>query len=231
LRVSAVIVAAGSSKRMDNGVDKLSVMIEGRTLLAWTISRFEAVSIIDEIILVVRAESLDYVRDEVAGIEEFKKVKAVVQGGDQRQKSTENGLNAISEDAEIVLIHDGARPLVRAEEIASVIQSAKENGAALLAVRCKDTVKEVMDNRIIKTLPRDTLWLAQTPQGFRRDIIVDALKSAKDEGYLGTDEASLVERMGVNVSIVEGRSNNIKVTIPEDVNHIQYYLKRELMDA
>ncbi len=231
MSVSAVIVAAGSSKRMDNGVDKLSVMIEGRSLLAWTISRFEAVSDIDEIILVVRTESIESVREEVAGNEEFKKVNAVVAGGDQRQNSTENGLNATAEDAEIVLIHDGARPLVRAEDIDWVIQSTKENGAALLAARCKDTVKEVMDSKIIKTLSRDTLWLAQTPQGFRKDIIVDALKSAKDDGYLGTDEASLVERMGVDVSIVEGRSNNIKVTYPEDVEHIRSYLKRELMDA
>ena len=231
MSVSAVIVAAGRSKRMDNGVDKLSVKIEGRTLLAWTISRFEAVSTIDEIILVVREESLDYVRDEVVGNEGFKKVNAVVAGGDQRQKSTENGLNATAEDAEIVLIHDGARPLVRAEEIDSVIQSAKENGAALLAVRCKDTVKEVIDNKIIKTLPRDALWLAQTPQGFRRDIIVDALKSARDENYLGTDEASLVERMGVNISIVEGRSGNIKVTFPEDVEHVRSSLKREAVSA
>jgi len=231
LSVSAVIVAAGSSMRMDNSVDKLSVLIEGRTLLAWTISRFEAVSTIDEIILVVREESLDYVRNEVVSSEGFKKVKAVVAGGDQRQNSTENGLNATAEDAEIILIHDGARPLVRTEEIDSVIRSAKENGAALLAVRCKDTVKEVMDNKIIKTLPRDTLWLAQTPQGFRRDIIVDALKSARDENYLGTDEASLVERMGVNISIVEGRSNNIKVTYPEDVEHVRSSLKREVVNA
>jgi len=167
----------------------------------------------------------------VAGNEKFKKVNAVVAGGDQRQDSTENGLNATAEDAEIVLIHDGARPLVRAEDIDSVIQSTKENGAALLAARCKDTVKEVKDSKIIKTLSRDALWLAQTPQGFRKDIIVDALKSARDDGYLGTDEASLVERMGVDVSIVEGRSNNIKVTYPEDVEHIRSYLKRELMDA
>ena len=231
MSVSAVIVAAGSSKRMDNGVDKLSVKIEGRTLLAWTISRFEAVSTIDEIILVVKAESLEYVRDELIASEDFKKIKAVVPGGDQRQNSTENGLNAISDDTEIVLIHDGARPLVRAEEIDSVIQSTKKNGAALLAVSCKDTIKEVMDNKIIKTLPRNTLWLAQTPQGFRRNIIMDALKSARDGDYLGTDEASLVERIGVNVSIVEGRANNIKVTFPEDVEHVRSYLKREVVNA
>jgi len=231
MSVSAVIVAAGSSKRMDNGIDKLSVLIEGRTLLAWTISRFEDVSAIDEIILVVRAESLEYIRDEVLGNEGFEKVKAVVVGGDQRQNSTENGLKATSEDAEIVLIHDGARPLVRAEEIDSVIQSTKENGAALLAVRCKDTVKEVMDSKIIKTLSRDSLWLAQTPQGFRRGIILDALKSARDDGYIGTDEASLVERIDVDVSVVEGRSDNIKVTYPEDMDHVKAYLKKELIDA
>ena len=216
---------------MNNVVDKLSVRIQGRTLLAWTISRFEAVSSVDEIILVVRAESLEYVRDELIVKEGSKKVKSVVPGGDQRQNSTENGLDAISEDVQIVLIHDGARPLVRPEEIDSVIQSTKENGAALLAVRCKDTIKEVMDNTIIKTLPRDTLWLAQTPQGFRKDIIINALDSAKDEGYLGTDEASLVERLGVNVSIVEGRTNNIKVTFPEDVERIQNYLKSELINV
>ena len=224
MAVSAVIVAAGSSKRMDNGVDKLRVQVNGKPLLAWTISRFEAADSVAEIIIVAREDSLGFVEELVKG-EGFGKINSVVAGGTHRQNSTENGLRALSRESELVLIHDGARPLVDPSDIDSLTEDVYNHGASLLATRCKDTVKEVENGKIVKTIKRDSLWLAQTPQGFRKEILSEALATAERDGYIGTDEASLVERMNIEVSIVEGSSDNIKVTVQEDLKLVERYFR------
>ncbi|MCH8272352.1 MAG: 2-C-methyl-D-erythritol 4-phosphate cytidylyltransferase [Candidatus Marinimicrobia bacterium] len=226
MSVSAVIVAAGTSKRMNDGVDKLAVQLSGKPLLAWTISRFESAEIIDEIIVVTKKDEIAKVR-EMTKSEGFRKVTSVVKGGAYRQQSAQNGLNAVSTDSKVVLIHDGARPLIRASDIKRIVESAKETGAALLAVPSKDSVKEVQDGIVKKTLPRESIWLAQTPQGFRKELLQEAFSSAEKEGYIGTDEASLVERIGKDVAIVEGHSSNIKVTVTPDIGVVQSLLKGE----
>ena len=226
MSVSAVIVAAGTSKRMNDGVDKLAVQLSGKPLLAWTISRFESAEIIDEIIVVTKKDEIAKVR-EMTKSEGFRKVTSVVKGGAYRQQSAQNGLNAVSTDSKVVLIHDGARPLIRTSDIKKIVESAKENGAALLAVPSKDSVKEVQDGIVKKTLPRESIWLAQTPQGFRKELLQEAFSSAEKEGYIGTDEASLVERIGKDVAIVEGHSSNIKVTVTPDIGVVQSLLKGE----
>lgn len=230
MSVSAVIVAAGTSKRMNDGVDKLAVQLSGKPLLAWTISRFESAEIIDEIIVVTREDDIGKVK-EMTKSEGFRKVSSVVKGGAYRQQSTQNGLNAISNDSKIVLIHDGARPLIRTSDIKRIVESAEENGAALLAVPSKDSVKEVQNGIVTQTLPRESVWLAQTPQGFRKELLQEAFSSAEKEGYIGTDEASLVERLGKDVAIVEGHSSNIKVTVTSDIGVVQSLLKREEQDV
>ena len=230
MSVSAVIVAAGTSKRMNDGVDKLAVQLSGKPLLAWTISRFESAEIIDEIIVVTREDDIGKVK-EMTKSEGFRKVSSVVKGGAYRQQSTQNGLNAISNDSKVVLIHDGARPLIRTSDIKRIVESAEENGAALLAVPSKDSVKEVQNGIITQTLPRESIWLAQTPQGFRKELLQEAFSSAEKEGYIGTDEASLVERLGKDVAIVEGHSSNIKVTVTSDIGVVQSLLKREEQDV
>lgn len=226
MSVSAVIVAAGTSKRMNDGADKLYVHLSGRPLLAWTISRFESTEIIDEIIVVAREDEVAKVK-EMTKSEGFAKVSSVVKGGEYRQQSTRNGLNAISNDSKVVLIHDGARPLIRTSDIKRIVESAEEYGAALLAVPSKDTVKEVRNGMVTQTLPRETVWLAQTPQGFRKELLQEAFSSAEEEGYIGTDEASLVERIGKDVAIVEGHSSNIKVTVTSDIGVAQSLLEKE----
>ena len=230
MSVSAVIVAAGISKRMNDGVDKLAVQLNGKPLLAWTISRFESTEIIDEIIVVTREDEIEKV-EEMTRSEGFRKVSSVVKGGAYRQQSTRNGIDATSNDSDVVLIHDGARPLIRSSDIKSIAESAEENGAALLAVPSKDTVKEVQNGIVTQTLPRDSVWLAQTPQGFRKELLQEALSSAEKEGYFGTDEASLVERIGKDVTIVEGHSSNIKVTFAEDIRIVRSLLEREEQSA
>lgn len=226
MSVSAIIVAAGTSKRMNDGVDKLAVQLSGKPLLAWTISRFESTEIIDEIIVVTREDEIAKVK-EMAKSEGFRKVSSIVKGGAYRQQSAQNGLKAVSKDSKVVLIHDGARPLIRTSDIKQIVASAKENGAVLLAVPSKDTVKEVQNGIVTQTLPRESVWLAQTPQGFKKELLQEAFSSAEKEGYIGTDEASLVERIGKDVTILEGHSSNIKVTVTSDIGVVQSLLKRE----
>ena len=226
MSVSAVIVAAGTSKRMSEGVDKLAVQISGKPLLAWTISRFESTEIIKEIIVVTRENEIANVK-EMTKSEGFRKVTSVVKGGAYRQQSSQNGLKAISEESKVVLIHDGARPLIRTADIERIVERVEENGAALLAIPSKDTVKEVRNWIVKKTLSRESLWLAQTPQGFRKELLQEAFSLAEKEGYIGTDEASLVERIGRDVAIVEGHSSNIKVTVASDIGVVKSLLKRE----
>ena len=226
MSVSAVIVAAGTSKRMNDGVDKLAVQLSGKSLLAWTISRFESTEIIDEIIVVTREDEIGTVKEMIKS-EGFRKVSSVVKGGAYRQHSTQNGLNVVSDDSKVVLIHDGARPLIRTSDIKRIVESAEENGAALLAVPSKDSVKEVQNGIVTQTLPRESVWLAQTPQGFRKELLQEAFTSAEKEGYIGTDDASLVERIGKDVAIVEGHSSNIKVTVTPDIGVVQSLLKGE----
>ena len=226
MSVSAVIVAAGNSKRMDDGIDKLAVELNGKPLLAWTISRFESSEIIDEIIVVTREDEIEKVK-ELTLSEGFRKVSSIIKGGAFRQQSTQNGLNATSDDSTVVLVHDGARPLIRTSDIERIAESAEENGAALLALPSKESVKEVHDGRVTKTLPRESIWLAQTPQGFRKELLQKALSDAEKEGYVGTDEASLVERIGEEVVVVEGHSSNIKVTVSSDIEVVRSLLEGE----
>ncbi|MCH8304101.1 MAG: 2-C-methyl-D-erythritol 4-phosphate cytidylyltransferase [Candidatus Marinimicrobia bacterium] len=226
MSVSAVIVAAGNSKRMDDGIDKLAVELNGKPLLAWTISRFESTEIIDEIIVVTREDEIEKVK-ELTLSEGFRKVSSIIKGGAFRQQSTQNGLNATSDDSTVVLVHDGARPLIRTSDIERIAESAEENGAALLALPSKESVKEVHDGRVTKTLPRESIWLAQTPQGFRKELLQKALSDAEKEGYVGTDEASLVERIGEEVAVVEGHSSNIKVTVSSDIGVVRSLLEGE----
>ena len=226
MSVSAVIVAAGNSKRMNDGVDKLAVELSGKPLLAWTISRFESTEIIDEIIVVTREDEVEKVK-EMTKSEGFRKVSSVVKGGVYRQQSAQNGLDATSNDSKVVLVHDGARPLIRTSDIERIAESAEENGAALLAIPSKDSVKEVQNGIVKQTLPRESVWLAQTPQGFRKELLQEAFSSAEKEGYIGTDEASLVERIGKEVAVVEGHSNNIKVTVSSDIRVVRSLLEGE----
>lgn len=212
--VSVVIAAAGMSSRM-NGINKQFLLLEGIPVLARTLSVFDSINEIDEIIIVVQESEILVVSDLVKDFN-IKKIKAIVPGGITRQQSVLNGLDHVT--SQKVLIHDGARPFVSQNEILNVISALDTNDAAAVGVKTKDTIKRInRNNMIIETLNRDELVQIQTPQGFKTDIILSAHKKAVTEGVEVTDDCALAELRGINVKILYGSYNNIKITTPEDV--------------
>lgn len=211
--VSALIPAAGRGERFGNGTGKIFFPVAGRPLLAHTLSAFQACEDVTEIILVVREPDMA-LAEEMRQI--VPKLATVVEGGDERTESVRRGLRHAGGD--IVAIHDGARPLVTPEIISRTVATAVSHGAAVAAVPMIDTVKEAGENDIVvRTLDRSRLWQIQTPQTFRADLLRRAYESAEAEGITATDDAALVERLGVPVKLVMGSYENIKVTRPEDL--------------
>jgi 2-C-methyl-D-erythritol 4-phosphate cytidylyltransferase len=219
-RSFALIPAAGMGKRMGASINKQYLQLDGLPIVARTIAIFERSPLIGAIYLVIPAEEIPYCQEHVIDACGFRKVREIVPGGRERQNSVMNGLNAMRPDVtdnDIVLIHDGVRPLITPELLSESISCALNNDGALVAVQAKDTIKTVHDGIVTGTPPRETLWQAQTPQSFRFSKIYDAHRSAEQDGYIGTDDASLIERCGGNVRIVRGDYRNIKITTPEDL--------------
>ncbi|HEY3308196.1 MAG TPA: 2-C-methyl-D-erythritol 4-phosphate cytidylyltransferase [Desulfuromonadaceae bacterium] len=216
----AVIPAAGMGKRMGASINKQYLKLADAPIVARTIAVFEQSPLIDGIILVTPEEEIPYCREHVVEASCFRKVLEIVPGGRERQNSVMNGLmalkNRIGQD-DVVLIHDGVRPFITAEILQESIAVARNYDGALVAVPVKDTIKSVRDGKVVDTPPRENLWQAQTPQSFRFRIIYDAHCRAEQAGFMGTDDASLVERLGGIVGIVAGSYRNIKITTPEDL--------------
>lgn len=216
VKVYAVVVAAGQSSRMD-GVNKQLMSLAGVPVLVHSMRALEQVSGLRGVVLVAPPDNLGQFRKTTA-VWGLKKVAAVVPGGINRQQSVLSGLLAVPSACEVVLVHDGARPLVTAGEIEELIAASVEFGAATLAVPVKDTVKEVgTDGFVARTPDREKLWLTLTPQGFSYDILMQAHCLAKERGDVYTDDASLTEAAGHRVKIVRGSYRNIKITTPEDI--------------
>ncbi len=213
----AIVVAAGRSSRMGEGPKKQYRLLAGRPVLSRTLDVFERAPTVSGVVLVVSPGEEDWCREEVVARFGLTKVKAVVPGGAARQDSVRAGLQALRR-CELVLVHDGVRPFITARQIAAVAEAARECGAATLAVPPKDTVKMgAPDGAPVSTLSRDNLWLVQTPQAFRFDLLVDAHRLARERGYSGTDDTSLAEFAGYAVRMVPGSYTNIKITTPEDL--------------
>jgi 2-C-methyl-D-erythritol 4-phosphate cytidylyltransferase len=216
-----LIPAAGMGKRMGASINKQYLHLAGMPIVARTISVFEDAPFIDGIFLVIPADEIPYCREHVVEAHGFRKVLEIVPGGRERQNSVMNGLRAIQQrqagEHDVVLIHDGVRPLISQELLRESIEVASGCAGALVAVPAKDTIKTVRDGLVIATPDRDTLWQAQTPQVFRFGIIFAAHQAAEQDGFMGTDDASLVERLGGAVRIVRGDYRNIKITTPEDI--------------
>ncbi len=216
--VSVIIAAAGMSNRMGSKMNKQFLAVGGKPILAHTIEKFEKSKFIDEIIVVIKEEEIEYCRKEIIKKYKFNKVKKIIRGGRERQDSIYNGLLALNEKSEIVLSHDGARPFVKEENIEDGIREVLKSGACVIGVPVKDTIKIIEENKDIKeTPPRATIWAAQTPQCFRKEMIMKAYEKARRDGYLGTDDSSLVERLGHRVKMIMGSYENIKITTPEDL--------------
>lgn len=209
--VSAIIVAAGEGRRF--GSAKQFALIKGKPVIDWSLERLEVHEKIAETILVVRDE-----RGKDKYFDRYLKLKAVVKGGEKRQDSVIAGFNQINpEKTGIVLVHDGVRPLVGEDLISRIIEAAEKWGAAIPVLPIEDTVKLVEGKVISRTLDRSKLFRVQTPQGFFYSILNEALKKAIEDGFYGTDEAALVERIGGKVFAVKGDSLNIKITDKEDL--------------
>jgi 2-C-methyl-D-erythritol 4-phosphate cytidylyltransferase len=218
LLISAVIVAAGKGSRMNMDINKQYVDICGKPVVARTLQVFEDCRWINEIILVINQQDLEFCRVNIVDKYGFRKVKTLVPGGQERQDSVCKGLLQVDTSCSIVLIHDGARPFVTENCINLSIEAALEFGASCVAVPAKDTVKKADSNGFaIETPDRSALWLIQTPQTFKYGLILEAHKRAIDDGFEGTDDAVLVERLGAPLKLVMGSYDNIKITTQEDI--------------
>lgn len=216
-KVAAIIVASGEGRRF--GQAKQFAPLAGRPVVDWAIEAFARHPQIDELVIVLPDESR---AEEIKS--RWSKVKAVVRGGKERQDSVSRGLEAVSPEISIVLVHDGVRPLVKAELISRVIEASCEEGAAIPVLPMEDTVKMAEGGIIIRTINREQLFRAQTPQGFRKKLLEEAFAQARKDGYYGSDEASLVERIGGRIKIVPGDRTNIKITRPEDLKMAEVWL-------
>ena len=216
--VSAIIVAAGKGVRMNTSMRKQYILLGGYPVLYHTIKAFDAGGAVDEIILVVPEKDIDFCSKNIIQSAIFSKRIRLVPGGAKRQASVYNGLKAVDEKSRIVVIHDGVRPFIRHEQIDACIKGAEEFGACIVGIPAYDTLKIVHQSCWInKTIQRDAVWLAQTPQAFQYALIRNAHKNAAKQGLTGTDDASLVEMMGRKVKIIAGNRSNIKVTTKEDL--------------
>lgn len=211
-KVCAVILAAGESQRMGS-IDKVRALLGGKTLLARPINAFQECSLVDQIVVVVSAKNEEWCR-RLVGEEGWSKVSDVCTGGRRRQDSVAAGLGQLDE-CDWVVIHDGARPLVTVDLIESGIEAARGTGAAVAAIPVTDTIKIAGDDKVVQETPsRHNLWVVQTPQVFRFDIIIEAYRQANDDV---TDDATLVEQAGHRVKLYMGSYDNIKVTTPDDL--------------
>lgn len=233
-KVSVILPAAGLGTRMGRSNPertgtsrKQFMLLDGSPILVHTIRKFLAAPSVSEILIALRGEDMDWAK-ELIHKESPRKPVRVVEGGESRQQSVENALDALDSNTEMVAVHDAVRPFIDIEGIEKVIAAAAESGAAIVGIVPVDTVKQVHLNKIRATIPRERLVLAQTPQVFRYALLKEAFDKAREDNFTGTDESSLVERLEkVEVSVVGGSDRNIKITRPSDMDLARLFLAEE----
>jgi len=232
INTAAIITAGGLGKRFDGTGDTLPkqfIPLSGKPVIAYSILSFESSKLINEIVIVVPENWVEYTKTEIVDKFDIKKVSNVISGGDERQDSVRIGLMALSKTPSIVAVHDGVRPLVTVQTIDEVITQAEKTGGAIAAIPATDTIKKSDPEHIIEnTLRREDIWFAQTPQAFRYEILKEAFEKASEDGYLGTDEAELVERLGKEIKLVKSSKYNIKITTQEDLELGEIFLASSL---
>jgi 2-C-methyl-D-erythritol 4-phosphate cytidylyltransferase len=220
----ALVVAAGTGERFEGDLPKQFVDLGGKQVVLYCLELFERCDLIDEIVLVVSEDYLVYASTEIVDKSGLKKIHKITAGGETRQESVHAGLSACHPGGDLVVIHDAVRPLLRMTHLRETIERAEKTGAAIMAVESKESVKLVDSGTIVKTLIRDTVWIAQTPQVFRYDRILDAHNRAEAACNEATDDAELYEQYCGPVAVVRGSYDNIKITTPGDL-----VLARELL--
>jgi 2-C-methyl-D-erythritol 4-phosphate cytidylyltransferase len=226
MSVVALLLAAGRGRRLGLGAPKAFVPLAGRPLVVHALEALLAVPELDLVIPVLGASELEVWADEIGAIRHNPRLARPVVGGEERQDSVRAGVAALPAGAGLVAVHDAARALVRPAAVSRVIAAARAEGAALLAAPVRDTIKRVAGGSVAATPPRSECWAAQTPQVFRAELLREALAKAQAEAYLGTDDAELVERLGVGVRVVEGDPDNLKITHAEDLVLAEHLLAR-----
>ena len=226
MKVTAIVPAAGKGLRFKSNIAKPLVRLNKKPILIHTLDVLSKHNLINDIIVVFNKKDLKDLRSKIKKFK-LKKIKKIIVGGSTRRQSVENGLSCIDSSCDFVLIHDGVRPFIEKKTISSVIQAAKRNEAAIVAVPVKPTIKRInsVSLKIKNTLNRNILWEAQTPQVFKRDIILKAYNRFKSKKFF--DDASLVERMGYTVKIVKGSYKNIKITTQEDLVFAKAIIKNK----
>jgi 2-C-methyl-D-erythritol 4-phosphate cytidylyltransferase len=232
-RVTAILPAAGLGTRMGAETPKQFLALDGVPVLLFTLRRLAVCPAITDFIIATRAEEVDSLTATVSK-EKFGRPVRVVRGGDSRQDSVANALPHAAPETELILVHDAVRPLVTVSQIERVIAEAAACGAAILGIPAMDTVKEVkrasLPNDvalITATIPRERVVLAQTPQVFRAQLLIQAFAQAQQDGVTASDEAGLVERTGHDVHVVVGSERNLKITRPGDMELAEFYLRQE----
>ncbi|MTT32793.1 2-C-methyl-D-erythritol 4-phosphate cytidylyltransferase [Terrilactibacillus sp. BCM23-1] len=224
---NVLVLAAGKGQRMGKEKNKVLLEIKQTPVVIHTCQVFENDEACKGIYLVANKREIDEIQDLLTEFH-ITKVKQVVEGGRERQESVFFGLQAMKEESNhdpLVLIHDGARPFIKQKEITKVALSAEKMGAAILAVKVKDTIKKVSHHQVQETIDRSSLWAVQTPQAFRLSTIYNAHVEGEKRGFVVTDDASLLEQLGKPVAVVEGDYQNIKLTTPEDLILAEHYFE------
>ena len=226
MSVLVIIPAAGAGIRMGGGTPKQFLSLEGVPIFVHTLRKFTAASAIDEIFLALRAEDRERAAKDIDR-EHFAKPVRLVPGGATRQETVARALAEAPEKTELVVIHDAVRPFIELDLIQRVVEAARKDGAAILGIPSVDSVKQVERQTVLGTIPRERIVLAQTPQAFRYNIIQEAFTRAAADGFNGTDESSLVERLGHPVTVLMGSDRNIKITKPSDLPLARLFIAQE----
>jgi 2-C-methyl-D-erythritol 4-phosphate cytidylyltransferase len=229
MTVAALVLAAGRGERLGAGVPKAFVPLAGTPLVLHALAALAACDEIDLLLPVVPPG--ERARFAACAGEGMAKLRPAIEGGARRQDSLRAGLLALGPEVELVAVHDAARPLVRPADVGRVVRAAREGGAAILAVPARDTIKRVQAGRVLDTPGREACWAAQTPQAVRRDWLEEALGKAEREGFLATDEAQLLERLGLPVRVIEGDPCNLKITFAADLLAAEAWWRARAEDA
>lgn len=230
MSVLAILPAAGAGIRMGSDTPKQFLALEGTPIFIHTLRKFDAADAVSEIFLAVRPGETERVEQALEG-ERLSKPLRLTEGGETRQETVARALEQAPPSTRVVVVHDVVRPFITAEMISQAVEAATASGAAIFAVPSVDTLKQIEHGAILGTIPRERVALAQTPQAFAFGLLKEAFDRARADGFLGTDESSLVERLDVKVAVLRGSDRNIKITKPSDLPLARLFLALEHQNA